>query len=300
MENVYAIIVTYEPDVDSLLKSIIKIDDQCERVIVVDNGSSNFKSLLDEIKTKNINVDMFSLNENVGIATAQNRGIERAINYNADYIVFFDQDSDIPFGFIRSLVSEYMSLSLANNNVAAVGPIFKDSRFGFYYPLIKLNKFGIRKRIVPSEQDENIELSFIISSGMLTSVSMINKIGMMKDDFFIDYVDTEWCLRAVDKGYNFYAIPKACMTHAIGDNNVKFLFWKLPVHSPFRRYYRMRNMFYLFKLPYIPFVLKLREFITNNAHQFIITMISDNKWEYLKSWCKALKDGVKIMLGCKL
>jgi hypothetical protein len=43
---------------------------------------------------------------------------------------------------------------------------------------------------------------------------------------------------------------------------------------------RMRNMFYLFKLPYVPLVLKLREFITNNIHQLIITIKSDNKKAY--------------------
>lgn len=300
MDNVYAVIVTYEPDVNSLISAIKKINEQCSGVIIVDNGSSNLGLLLNEAKLKDVNIDVLSLNENAGIATAQNRGIEKAIKCGANYIIFFDQDSDTSLGFVHSLVAEYKKLSLTNNDVAAVGPIFKDSRFGFYYPLIKLNKFGVRKRIVPSEDDDNIELSFIISSGMLASVSMIKNIGMMKDEFFIDYVDTEWCLRAIAKGYKFYAIPKACMNHAIGDNNIKFLCWKLPVHSPFRRYYRMRNMFYLFKLPYVPLVLKLREFITNNIHQLIITIKSDNKKAYLYSWFKSLVDGIKIMFGSKL
>lgn len=300
MDNIYAVIVTYEPDVNSLINAIKKINEQCSGIIVVDNGSSNLDLLLNETKLKDVSVDILSLNENLGIATAQNRGIEKAIKCGANYIIFFDQDSDTPLGFVDSLVAEYKKLLLTNNDVAAVGPIFKDSRFGFYYPLIKLNKFGVRKRIVPSEEDDNIELSFIISSGMLTSVSMIENIGMMKDEFFIDYVDTEWCLRAVAKGYKFYAIPKACMNHAIGDNNIKFLCWKLPVHSPFRRYYRMRNMFYLFKLPYVPLLLKLREFITNNIHQLIITIESNNKKAYFKSWFRALVDGVRIMFGSKL
>ena len=135
MDNVYAIIVTYEPDVELLIKAIKRIDHQCSGIIVVDNGSKNVEYLLNEIKLNKINVDVLSLNENLGIATAQNTGIEKAIRCGADYIIFFDQDSDTPIGFVDSLVAEYKKLSLVSNDVAAVGPIFKDSRFGFYYPL---------------------------------------------------------------------------------------------------------------------------------------------------------------------
>lgn len=289
------VIISYNPDSSLLLNLCLSLSKQVDQVVLVDNGSECLN--VDFNKAHNIHV--VRLNKNLGIATAQNIGIKKLIELDVGYVVFFDQDSVVSNGLVNTLKDSFIAASM-HEKVAAVGPVFFDYRFLFYYPHIVLNGIGVRKRLILKPGDSITEVGFIISSGMLTSVDVLNDVGLMNDELFIDYVDTEWCFRALSKGYKIFAIPKACMNHAIGDNNIKFLCWKLPVHSPFRRYYRMRNMFYLFKLPYIPFVLKLREFITNNIHQLIITITSDNKKAYLNSWFKALVDGIKIMFGPKL
>lgn len=294
--NVGAIIVSYNPESSRLLALCEKLSKQVDVVILVDNGSKNF---LDKNLITSDNIIVISLVENLGIATAQNIGINKIVELGLQYVIFFDQDSIVSDGLVNTLKNNFIASSM-HEKVAVVGPIFFDYRFLFYYPHIILNKIGIRKRVILKPGDPITEVSFIISSGMFTSVGVLNDVGFMKDELFIDYVDTEWCFRSLSKGYKIFAIPDACMEHAIGDNNIKFLCWKLPVHSPFRRYYRMRNMFYLFKLPYVPLVLKLREFITNNIHQLIITIKSDNKKAYLDSWFKSLVDGIKIMFGSKL
>lgn len=295
--EVGAIVVSYNPEYSRLLSLCDSLSKQVDVIILVDNGSNNFIS--EKISIAD-NVIVISLRENQGIATAQNVGIKKIIDLGLKYVVFFDQDSIVPNGLIGCLKNNFIACSQHGHSVSAVGPIFFDYRFSFYYPQIVLNRFGVRNRLVLKPTDPVTEVSFIISSGMFTSVDVLNDVGFMTDELFIDYVDTEWCFRSLSKGYKIFAIPDACMEHAIGDNNIKFICWKLPVHSPFRRYYRMRNMFYLFKLPYIPFLLKLREFITNNIHQLIITITSDNKKAYLNSWFKALVDGIKIMFGSKL
>lgn len=60
---------------------------------------------------------------------------------------------------------------------------------------------------------------------------------------FIDYVDTEWCFRALSKGYKLYMSEKAVMRHSVGDDTINLLNFKIPVHSGYRRYYRVRNLF---------------------------------------------------------
>lgn len=294
--NVGAIVVSYNPEQSRLFALCEKLSNQVDVVILVDNGS---KDLFNKDLLSSGNIIVISLLENLGIATAQNIGIKKIVELGLQYVVFFDQDSVVPDGLVNTLKDNFITSSV-HEKVAVVGPVFFDYRFLFYYPHIILNKIGVRKRLILKPGDPITEVSFIISSGMLTSIDVLSDVGFMKDELFIDYVDTEWCFRALSKGYKIFAIPNACMEHAIGDNNIKFLCWKLPVHSPFRRYYRMRNMFYLFKSPYIPLLLKLREFITNNVHQLIITIESDNKKAYFKSWIRALVDGVKIMFGSKL
>lgn len=292
MPNIHAIIVTFNPEVQNVLSLISALENQVSHIWVVDNGSKNDISLISGCTE---NVSVLTLGHNVGIAKAQNIGIKNGMNNNADYFVFFDQDSSIGKEFISGLYIAFKKLN-AERDIAAIGPVFKDTRFGFMYPQIRLNSFGTRKRIVPSPNTGPLSLSFIISSGMFTSKSVLDKVGLMNEDLFIDYVDTEWCLRARGMEYQIYANTDVCMDHAIGDNNLKFLIWKLPVHSALRRYYRMRNMYYLFGMGHVPFIMKLREFITNNIHQFLILLSSKDKLNYLKYWVKSQCDGIKYFI----
>lgn len=143
-------------------------------------------------------------------------------------------------------------------------------------------------------------MSFIISSGTFTSAEAISDIGMMNEDLFIDYVDTEWCLRALDKEYKFYALPNVKMAHTIGDDKIKFLLWNLPVHSPWRRYFRMRNMYVLFSLHYVPLSMKIREFIVNSIHQILIILSRPNKISYIRYWMTSQIHGVKYLFTKKI
>ncbi|MDD2341524.1 MAG: glycosyltransferase family 2 protein [Tolumonas sp.] len=294
--GLHAVVVTFNPNIDVLYSLIKSISIAVDVVWIIDNGSSNPIDSA-QCKIDNSNIHVVAMNNNLGIAKAQNIGIKRAIKSNAKNIIFFDQDSQPSLELIENLLSTYTDLTVNGGKVACVGPAFKDPRFYFTYPIIRLNRFGIRDRIIPIDNGKPIPASFIISSGSLVPVDVIEDVGYFREDFFIDYVDTEWCMRAQSKGYEIYVSPSAVMFHSIGDDNIKFIFWKLPVHSAFRRYYRMRNMFYLFKLPYVPLVMKLREFITNNVHQLLIVLVSKNKMEYMSVWWRSLCDGFRIMVG---
>jgi rhamnosyltransferase len=297
MDKVHAIIIIYNPNMGNLKVLANALSSQVECVWVIDNGSKE-QFILSDI-TDNQNIHLVLLHINVGIAKAQNLGVKYAKEQGADYFIFFDQDSVIQHDLVFKLKEDFIKIS-KKEKIAALGPIFFDTRFNFMYPQIILNKYGVRKRIVPTYNSGPLEVSFIISSGTLTSRVIFDDVGDMNEKFFIDYVDTEWCLRAKAKGYKIFSDTRVQMEHSIGDGNIKFLFWKLPVHSPIRRYYRMRNMYYLFKLDYVPFILKIREFITNTIHQLLITIASNNKKDYIKSWYKSQIDGLKIVFGKNL
>lgn len=51
------------------------------------------------------------LKDNLGIATAQNEGIRLARESECDYVIFFDQDSMIPEGYVNRMVEEYKWIS---------------------------------------------------------------------------------------------------------------------------------------------------------------------------------------------
>lgn len=291
MSIVVAIVVAYNPTLETIKKLFLSLSTQVDKIIVIDNGSDNSRDLIRICDAVNSLV-IECLLENKGIAYAQNFGLKIARKIDADYVIYFDQDSHVKSDFVDTLKRSFLQLS-THQPIAAVAPIFKDSRYGFYYPFIILDQFGFRSKIRPDGNEEKpFSVSLVISSGMFTSMKVLDDVGEMRDDFFIDYVDTEWCLRALSKGYYLYAVPDACMLHAIGDNSIKLLRWRLPVHSAFRRYYRIRNAFYLFGLSHVPKLLSLREITFNLIHQFILISTQKNKAANFRSLLKALKDGI--------
>ena len=93
MIKITAIIVTYNPNIENVENLCSTLTQQDAYVVVVDNGSTNLLEL--SAKLTNNKTCLLALNKNMGIAYAQNRGINKAIESRADYVLFFDQDSSI-------------------------------------------------------------------------------------------------------------------------------------------------------------------------------------------------------------
>ena len=286
--KIAAVIISYHPELGNLTTLIEELKRQQVPSVLVDNGSLE-PSVVEELSRL---ATVVRLCENVGIAKAQNIGVEHARTvHDAELIVFFDQDSHIDENFITGLLQDYYQVS-ATEQVAAIGPIFTDSRYGFHYPLIRVNKLGWRTKVLPQLQTAPFEVSMIISSGSLIPMAVLLDVGYMDESLFIDYVDTEWCLRAVAKGYKIYAATSAKMSHAIGDRAMKVLVWHVPMHSAFRRYYRLRNGLFLARMKHIPPLMKIRENVFNAIHQLLLIATQPNKKTHLATWCRAVKDGL--------
>lgn len=263
---------------------------QVERVIIVDNGSGNAADL-SVLCADQQHIQLIALPKNMGIAQAQNIGFDAAKKSGAEFLIYFDQDSVVSKQFVLPLRNAFLSLSKLHK-VALVAPIFKDERDGFFYPLIFLNKYGLRRKMVPvGNEGQPIPISIAISSGTFTSVAVMDAVGGMRSDFFIDYVDIEWCLRAGHAGYSMFAIPDVCMLHSIGDRSIPLLKWRLVIHSEWRRYYRIRNGFFMLRLAHVPKILALREVLINVVHQAILMLTQPNKALQLKYFLRGVRDG---------
>lgn len=290
--GVFAIVITYNPKIDYLRRLAAELLTQVEQLIVVDNGSDNADDCA-VLCGEQRYIQLIALPENMGIAQAQNIGCDAAKKSGAEFLVYFDQDSVISKQFVQPLKNAFLSLS-KSHKVALVAPIFKDERHGFFYPLVFLNKYGLRRKVVPTGNEvQAIPISMAISSGTFTSVAVMDAVGGMRSDFFIDYVDIEWCLRAGRAGYSLFAIPGVCMLHSIGDRSIPFLKWRLVIHSEWRRYYRIRNGFFMLRLTHVPKILALREVLINVVHQAILLLTQKNKALQLKYFLRGVRDGCR-------
>jgi rhamnosyltransferase len=260
---------------------------QNSKVILVDNSND---PLLREIDDCNIN--LIQLEDNLGIARAQNVGIKFALGQNAEIFVFFDQDSVIDDFFLYKLIEP---LDLVTPLVTS--PIFFDKENGFRFPSYSLSKFGLLKKVFNDKFDFYVDV--IISSGSATNRRSIELVGLMNEDYFIDFVDTEWSLRCKAKRIPIRVVNSARMLHSIGDKSIDLRIIRLFVHSPVRTYYKIRNSFLFFRNKNVPLLLGIREIISALVHNLIIIFFVEKKRLYIRNYFVAIFDGIIGKVGKK-
>lgn len=113
----------------------------------------------------------------------------------------------------------------------------------------------------PDATRPNLETLSLITSGMLVPLRVLDQVGPMREDFFVDHVDIEWCHRARYAGFHLFATVHAHMIHRMGEERLRiWLFgWRfMNGYRPLRLYYQYRNFIYMFRLPHVPMWWKLR------------------------------------------
>jgi len=285
-KEICAIIVAYNPVLSDLTQTITSLKIQGCDVVVVDNSPSETEEL------KEAGIEYRWLKGNKGIALAQNIGIEYCIESGYENVIFFDQDSKIPDTFITNMLQ-----FSAENNALIAAPVFYDEARGFEYAITHIKKNGFREKLYSRGEKKTFTSSVVISSGSLVKTSLFDQVGMMDASLFIDYVDTEWCLRCFDKDHLVYINPNAVMIHSIGNSSFSVLGFTVPVHSAARRYYRVRNAFRLLRYPHVPKLLALREITFCVVHSVILIFHENDKKNYFKSFVSGVWDGIRNVAG---
>lgn len=289
--NVAAVIVTYNPDLTRLNRLVSQLAFQVGLTVVIDNASED--SIREGMSQSFLaQVEHHWLKKNEGIAAGQNKGIAIAFDKGCDAVVFFDQDSVIEDGLIDHLLSE-----MNDPGVGVTAPVFYDETRGFGYPVVNILPSGRREKYRPENIIKSLDVSVVISSGMMVRRSVLEVVGLMDERLFIDYVDTEWCLRSASKGFGVRVNPLAYMRHSIGDTSFELGKFQFPVHSPARRYYRIRNAIFLLRLPHVPKLMAARESIFCLIHQLILIVSQKHKMDYVFYYFKAARDGVFGVMG---
>ena len=165
---------------------------------------------------------------------------------------------------VADLLGVHQKLNAQGKRVATVGPRFLDSDSGVLSSFVRFGFLGL-KQIGCVDDSQYVEVDVLLSSGSLISLSTLDDVGEMDESLFIDYVGTEWILRARAKGYLSFGACSAFMTHTLGENRRRlwFLRWRaMPVHKPFRFYYIFRNSILLMRREKVNKAWRRCEFIS--------------------------------------
>ncbi|MFE5324054.1 glycosyltransferase family 2 protein [Paenibacillus sp. NPDC056579] len=243
MKQCASVIVTYNPT-NVVVELIYQLLSQGAYVIIIDNGSKESREI-HEIKKANHQKLLFcQFDQNVGLALAQNKGIEIAQKLCVDYISFFDQDSECPQNYIESMMKCFSDEKYLNYKIGILAPNYYDKNTNQFARFAKLESTTYRHIECVGASKEPVDVSFVISSGSMMPVSLFKEIGLFVDNFFIDQVDTEYCLRAISNGYKVLVNPDCIIIHTIGNRTKETLLGvviKPNHHSEMRKYFIVRN-----------------------------------------------------------
>ncbi|MBS4095578.1 MAG: glycosyltransferase family 2 protein [Sulfuricella sp.] len=268
MPSLAATIVTFNPDIQTLVRLVEILINRAEKVILVDNGSA--QETLQELSrfSDNPRVKLLLIGANLGVSAAHNLALNWAVSEGYTHAAMFDQDSLPDESMLDELMRVEGDLRAAGKHVAAIGPQYFDPRHLAPAPFIRLEG-GLIRKICCSRESEIVPVDYLITSGTLIRLDVLKEVGMLDESLFIDYIDIEWCLRAKAKGFQSYGVCSAKMHHSLGDEVVSWRNGKrlISVRTPLRNYYLFRNAVLLYKRSYIPWV-----WIFNDAYRLLLKL----------------------------
>ena len=287
-----AIIVTYNPDTTALLELTAQLRKETD-FIIVDNGTVGISSIVESINVYSRCRKIISLNTNQGLAKALNVGINWSLRQSYEFVFLFDQDSSLCDLFVERMISAYGdAVGKAEANIAAVGPRIINPQTMRQTSFKVFDRLIFRSDVKYAGSTSHYAADFLITSGTLLCLKAIKYIGGMKESYFIDNVDLEWCFRAKSKGYELVGTDNAILYHAIGErsSNPFVRAGIIAQHNPQRSYFSSRNRVHLYGVDYSPAGWKYRDIIRFIAKTVWLLITSSDRKEYFKNIFSGIKD----------
>lgn len=281
MKRTLCVLVLYHPNKETLQQVISAVLPQIDALFIADNSVQEQTDLpVDDPK-----IVYKKMPANIGIAAAQNQGIDYAIRNDFSYLFYLDQDSIVPEHIIAELHNQYNHLKHQNIQIGAIGPRPINRSNGQAY------KGSIKKGIAISS--DITEVTELISSASFIEVDTFKSVGTMDEKLFIDGVDHEWCWRAKEKGdYRFFIDESCLLSHQLGEGDRRLLFRMVAIPTPFRTYYQFRNYFWLVRRSYVPLYWKISNGVKYFVKLIYFPLCIAPRNQYLKNIWRGIYHGL--------
>jgi GT2 family glycosyltransferase len=224
-------------------------------VIVVDNNSSDQSASI--VTSQFPNIRLIQSKSNRGFAAGTNLGIE---NSSGKYIGLFNFDAVADPRWLERLVS-----ALKGNEKAGVaaGPIFYYDNprtiwsAGGRVNFLTGNTWQLHQGLTVTEEELGRvqDLDFVPGCALLIKREVVDKIGMLDENYFLYLEDVDWCWAVRSVGYEICFVKDAIVHHSVSSS------WS--GRNEFGYYQMMKSKFYfLFKflprgLAWIPVLFQI-------------------------------------------
>ena len=222
-----------QPDVTAeMIESLRKVSYPNVEVIIVDNASS--KGDVDKLKVEYPEIILIKSNENRGFAGGNNLGIKQS---KGEYILLLNNDTEVDPGFVEPMVAKFQK----NPSIGAISPkiyFHHTPNMLQFTGISEINKYTTRStgwgfgKMDEGQFDEDKESFFAHGAAMMVPRSVIKKVGMMAEIYFLYYEEMDWGQRIRNAGYKIFYVHNSKIYHKESVSTGK--------ESPLKTYYMNR------------------------------------------------------------
>lgn len=262
--RIAAVVVTYHPDKSLLTENIKAFIDYVDKVIIWQNSEDS----LDYLSKWKDKIILLGNGKNVFIAKALNSAISYSLENGYDFLLTMDQDSRwIDFkGFIDAVEK-----TSNNENVAIYAP--------------NVNGYLTDSSI------EYKDIEWVIQSGMLINLHIINGLGGFREDYQIYGVDEEFCYWIRINGKKTRSYTNYHLAQRYGEAKKSRFGFTVYNYSPLVRYFLIRNMIWMKReFPQSTITRRILHVIFDNYRD--ILLVENDKFAKLKGFTCGIYDGL--------
>jgi len=217
------------PDTLECLESLNRLDYSNLDIILIDNASKERPPLISVQFLKLTIVQIFN-EKNLGFAGGNNQGIKIALERGADYILLLNNDTTVESDFLKKLVG----VGEEKESYGILGPIiyYSDEPEKIWFAGGQFNRLKTRGSHIFIKPNEAVKkVDYITGCCLLVKKAVIEKIGLLSEDYFLYYEDGDWCLRAQKAGYICGLVSSAQIYHKQSRSTKEFSYPYIYYHS---------------------------------------------------------------------
>ncbi len=218
--KVSIIILNWNGKRDTLecLDSVRRIDYPHFDIIVVDNGSTD--DSVSAIRKAFPDVVLLETGKNLGFAGGNNAGIRYALKQGADYLFLLNNDTIVD----QQILGCFMDASVRIGQEAILGAkiYYHAEPDRIWYAgarwLEDISRFDhLGQGCIDDGKDFNTlsETDYVCGCALFVSARLLNRVGLLDEEFYLTFEETDLCYRARKAGYKSYFVPKAKVWHKI-------------------------------------------------------------------------------------
>lgn len=250
-------------------------------VIVVDNDSKDGSAELLKEQFGN-KIDLILSGKNLGFSGANNIGIEKALKNECDYIVLLNNDTIID----KDLISNMIKASKEEND-ALISPkiYYYDNKDIIWSAGADMRwKKGVTDQRGINQKDDGSfdkreEVEFGTGCCLLISSKVISEVGLLSDDYFLYYEDTDYCMRVRANGYKIVYEPTAVLYHKVsastgGEVSPGYIYYNTRNRLIFNERFNKHNKFIYSSYFYLTRAAKIVSWVVTGKGDLVRATIS--------------------------